>query len=324
MTGATGFIGLNIVTALRAANHEVRAYVRPTANRRYLDRFEVDYRVGELADLETLIATLRGADAVIHTAGNTSCDFRQWQALQAANVQSTANLITAAVRVGVRRIIYTSTTSTIGACNNPAVQSVESTPLIGFRARSPYARTKLQAETLLLQSRQQGLEPIILNPAEVIGPFDHNLQWGRIVIATALRCLPFIPPGSGSFCAAADVAQAHVSALTRGDVGGRHILAGHDLSFAALIEAIADRAQVPAEPLSRAPYGWLRFRALAQERLGRWWPGEPPVDAYRMRVFAGHYRFSSRKAEAELGYSSRPPAQMIDECYSWYRDYGFL
>lgn len=324
VTGATGFLGLNIVSALLAAGYSVQAYVRPSSKTKYLDRFPVQRHVGELSDLQALKAAMAGCRYVIHSAGNTSCDPKDIDALLAANVQSTENVIEAARGNGVERIVFTSTTSTVGASNDPRRRHDETEPLTGFRSRSPYARTKQLAERALFSARASGIEAIALNPAEVIGPFDHNLQWGRIVIATAAGRLPFIPPGSGSFCAAQDVAQAHVSALTQGRSGERYILAGHDAPFQRIIESAAALAGVKVSPANHMPYALQRGAAIVRERLGHLGAGKPPVDSYRMRVFGGHYLFDSRKAETELGYRSRPVEEMVRDCYLWYRENGFI
>ena len=148
MTGANGFVGLNIVNALIAAGHRVTAYVRAGSNISFLEPFGVRIVRGSLDDVAAVTAAMRGAQAVIHTAGNTSCNRRDLPALIAANVHGTQNVVTAAITNGVSRIVYTSTTSTIGAPAG-AQPADETTPLRGFRARSPYAITKQRAEEIV-------------------------------------------------------------------------------------------------------------------------------------------------------------------------------
>ncbi|WP_284209333.1 NAD-dependent epimerase/dehydratase family protein, partial [Chitiniphilus shinanonensis] len=214
LTGATGFVGLNIVQALLAAGHDVACLVRPQARRQYLERLPVALVPGRLDDAAGLAAALRGMDAVIHAAGDTSCLMRDLPRLTATNVEGTRAVLGAARRAGVRRLVYTSTTSTIGSTGQPGMAADETMPLQPWRAASPYARTKLEAERLVRDAR--GLDAIVLNPAEVLGAWDHTLQWGRIVLAVATGQLPFVPPGSGTFAPADAVAEAHVAALTRG------------------------------------------------------------------------------------------------------------
>ncbi|TJZ77670.1 NAD-dependent epimerase/dehydratase family protein [Chitiniphilus eburneus] len=320
LTGATGFVGLNIVQALHAAGHDVLCHVRPQARRQYLDRLPVAVVAGQLGDVPGLAAAMRGIDAVIHTAGDTSCLPCDLPRLTETNVEGTRAVLEAARRSGVRRVVYTSTTSTIGSTETPGMAADETMPLQAWRAASPYGRTKLAAETLVREAR--GVEGIVLNPAEVLGAWDHTLQWGRIVLAVASGRLPFMPPGSGTFAPAADVADAHVAALTRGVPGERYILGGHHLTFTRLITEMAIVTGGSAAPLSRRPYALQRLEA----QLRQWLPplAPPAVDAYRMRVFGGHHLFDDGKARQHLGYGAQPIRQAIEACFAWYREHGFL
>ncbi|WP_067710187.1 NAD-dependent epimerase/dehydratase family protein [Erwinia sp. ErVv1] len=323
LTGANGFVGLNVVTALLAAGHQVTAWVRPTSNLTFLKPLGVDLLQGELHDRVALRTAMERHDAVIHTAGNTSSNRRDWPLLEAANIAGTHAVTDAALESGIARLVYTSTTSTIGARNDPYALATEETPLRGFRARNPYAISKLRAETLVRRACDRGLSAVILNPAEVLGAFDYSMQWGRMVLAVYHNQLPFMPPGGASFCAAADVGQAHVSALTRGRSGENYIIAGTNAHYTELIAKIESvllrKVDVPQTHYSRF---WLK--TLLQEKLPWLVRGEPVVDAYRLRVFGGVYYFSSAKAERELGYQPTSLRRMVSDCASWYEANGFI
>lgn len=321
MTGATGFVGLNIVTALLAAEHDVVCHLRPGARRKYLERLPVTLVEGDVCDTQALRPLMQGAECVIHTAGNTSCNWRDIDALRAANVDSTRSLLEAARHCGVRRLVYTSSTATIGS--SPAAPGAdEQTALRGWRAGSPYARTKLAAEALLMAARD--IETIILNPAEVVGAWDHSLQWGRIVLAVAADQLPFVPPGAGTFSPADAVAQAHVAALTRGLCGQRYILGGEHWSFARFIEEAGQACGRPVRPRDTTPYALQRLQARLREAFQPLGLGAPAVDAYRMRVFGGAHLFDDTRARRELGYAPGPVRNAVAAAYHWYQEHGFL
>lgn len=323
LTGANGFVGLNVVKALLAANHQVTAYVRASSNVSFLEPFGVTLVRGELHDGQRLRAAMEGHDGVIHTAGNTSSHPRDWPLLAAVNVDGTRAVIDAALACGIPRLVYTSTSSTIGAHNDPAAQASEDTALAGFRAKNPYAQSKLQAEALVYRACDRGLSAVILNPAEVLGEYDYSMQWGRMVLAVAYNQLPFLPPGGASFCGAGDVGAAHVSALTNGRVGERYLIAGANTRYSELISTI--EAVVPCQAdRPQTPYSSVYLKTWLQEKLPWLVRGEPVVDAYRLRVFGGVYYFSSAKAERELGYRPSPLRQMVEECVSWYRVNGFI
>ncbi|NIF21652.1 NAD-dependent epimerase/dehydratase family protein [Candidatus Pantoea multigeneris] len=323
ITGANGFVGLNVVKALVAAQHQVTAYVRASSNVAFLSRFGVKLVQGELHDSVALRAAMTGQDAVIHTAGNTSSNPRDWPLLEAVNINGTRCVVDAALETGIARLVYTSTTSTIGAHDTPQAEATEETALTGFRAGNPYAKSKLQAEALIYRACDRGLSAVILNPAEVLGAYDYNMQWGRMVLAVIHNQLPFMPPGGASFCSATAVGEAHVRALSQGNAGERYILAGANVRYTDLISEIEAVTECQAT-LSRPPYAWFYLKTLLQEKFPRLIPGEPILDAYRLRVFKGTYYFSSAKAERFLGYQPVSLSQMVEECASWYRANGFI
>lgn len=322
MTGANGFVGLNIVSALKAAEHRVTAFVRPESKVTYLEPFDVSIVRGDLGNPAQVTAAMQGAEAVIHTAGNTSCYMRDLPLLQEVNVRGTQNIVAAAIANRVKRIVYTSTTSTIGASSGQRPAN-EETPLTGFRARSPYGITKRLAEKAVLSAQERGVECVILNPAEVVGAYDHTMQWGRMVLAVSANQVPFVPPGGGSFCSAAAVGRAHVSALTSGKSGERYILGGENASFSHFLDTAAKVIGNTFDaPGTR--YSWIYLQALLQEKLAPLVPGKPIIEPYRIRVFGGTYYFDSSKAEEALAYRSVPLEQMLRDCSDWYRRHSFI
>jgi len=323
ITGANGFVGLNIVKALVAEGHEVTAYVRASSNVAFLEPFGVTLVRGELHDRQALRAAMTGHEGVIHTAGNTSSNARDWPLLEAVNIEGTRQVTEAALECGITRLVFTSTTSTIGANDNPGEEATEATSLNGFRAKNPYAKSKLQAEELVYRACDRGLSAVILNPAEVLGAYDYSMQWGRMVLAVNYNQLPFMPPGGASFCGAGDVGQAHVNALTKGRSGERYIIAGANTRYTGLIETIEAVVQRKVD-LPQINYSRFYLKTLLQEKLPWLVRGEPVLDAYRLRVFSGTYYFSSAKAERELGYQPASLNQMVSDCASWYRANGFI
>lgn len=347
ITGGNGFVGLNIVEALLAEGHQVHALVRSNSQTQFLDHLDLSSGdrpllkkiEGQLTDTGLLRTIMQDVDAVIHTAGLTSSDKNDSDKLWHTNVECTKNICEAMIDVGIKRLVYTSTTSTIGANNSNVEQANEETQLRGFRRNNPYGRSKFEAEQLVLRAVEKGLEPIILNPAEVVGRYDYNFQWGRIVLAVYHNALPFMPPGGGSFCHSQAVGQAHVNALTKGRPGERYILAGADIKYREYIETICrildTTINIPTnnywlmvfkaavfENIYKA--GYLKLReAILSEPPSKPLPA-PAAEAYRMRVFAGHYYFSSEKARLELNYQPRDIDAMLRDSIGWYYSTGII
>ena len=320
VTGAAGFVGLNIVKACMEAGHETFAHVRAGSNLTWLDQMGATCREADILDAEGMKKAAEGVEAIIHCAAHTSGFRKDRDLVMRTNIDGAKNVVEAALANGVRRIVYTGTTSTVGSHSDgrPADETV---PVNGYRAKSQYAVSKLAAEKIILEARQRGLEVIVLKPAEVLGAFDYRFQWGTVVKMVHDGKLPFLPLGAASFCHAEEVGRAHVTALTGGRDGESYILAGTDTPLPEMVETIARviGKPMPPKPFFNSP---LMFRTVfgCMELFG----ATPPLDQTRLRVFYEKLLFGSEKAIRELGFAVRPLEEMIEACYGWYQDNGLL
>ena len=323
LTGAPGFLGLNIAKSLAEAGHETTALVRSTSRTDYLQKFDVRIEVCDLRDREGLLAACRGMEGVIHCAAFTSNFAKDAQAVFETNVNGTRNVVEAALASGVRRFVHTGTTSTIGY-NEDGTPADEELPVSGFRAESPYSQSKVAAERIVLDAVPRGLRAVILSPAEIVGPYDYHFGWGSFILALKKGEAPFIPSGGASFCHSEEVARTHREVLCdeKGRVGERYILAGTDAKLKTFYETVCRVADCPM-PSMNIPYFMIRTLFALKENLHPLLP-LPPVDGIRLRTWYKDIYFSSKKAEKELGYRARPLGEMVEEAHDWYRDNGYL
>ncbi len=170
--------------------------------------------------------------------------------------------------------------------------------------------------------RAEGIETVCLNPALVFGPgevYRRTLPLFRLV---KWGLLPLVPPGGTTLCDVRDVATAHVAALTRGEPGARYILGGPQLTFRQLATTIAE-VTGGARPIAVLPAALLRAAALPIAALAR--AGLPlPVSPGNL-AYLGHYGYyASARAEAALGYHTRPAAETLADAARWYASQGLL
>src|ERR1039457_3432874 len=109
VTGASGFIGANLVHELLACQHEVKALLRPRSDLRGLRGAEFERVEGDLSDGVRLKAAMRGCDWCFHVAASYHLWLRDYRPMYAANVEGTRNVIEAAGGAGCLRLGYTST-----------------------------------------------------------------------------------------------------------------------------------------------------------------------------------------------------------------------
>jgi nucleoside-diphosphate-sugar epimerase len=192
----------------------------------------------------------------------------------------------------------------------------EATPSRAASHPVNYFRTKWLAEQEVLGAVPRGLPACVLNPGNILGPYDSQ-TWARSFRMAKQRKLPFLPPGGGPFCHVQDVVRAAVAAVERGRVGERYVLGGQHASYEQLFDRVCELLGVPRPPVAPA---WL-FSTLAVlsdgwSRISRHEPDLTPDMAGALGI---DFDARSTKAERELGYHSQPFATQVQSAFDWLR-----
>ena len=313
ITGASGFVGRNMLDRLTAGDWEVTALYRPGRKPAWAERYAVHWAEGDLLSEDSLSRTLPPeVDAVFHVAADTSIWRRNNARQRRVNVEGTHNLVEAALRAGAKRFIHTSTWNVYGL-----EQGVidEDTPQLGRASWISYNRTKAEAEDLIRAAISRGLNAVFVNPSHIIGRYDTE-NWARMITLVEKGKLPGIPPGSGSFCHAEQVARAQISAVKAGRVGENYLLGGTDASFLQVIRIIGEITQ---SPVPKRPMPALLLKAYAQvlAAISRITAREPMLTPEGAAMVTEHPRVASNKAERELDYRPVDLRTMLLDAYRW-------
>jgi dihydroflavonol-4-reductase len=321
VTGGTGFLGRHVVEKLTSLGWRVVALHRPTSDVTHLQAHGVTLAVGSITDAESLFRAMpEGCDAVFHVAGNTSL-WSAGDALQThENVDGTRFVVETAIARKARRLVHTSTEGAWGEQHGVFDETAKSSAL-----ESPvnYERSKYLGELEVDEGVAQGLEACIMCPGHVVGKYD-GAQWARVITLVARGQLPGIPPGSGTFAHAGEVAKAHIAAVDRGRSGERYLLGGAPATYLEMVTLIGRLTgkKVPA----KATPGWA-LRALG--RVSEWGsyvtrraPTMTPEIAATMT--RPPHSFKSDKAMKELGYEAVSLEDMLRESYEWLKGEGLL
>ena len=207
VTGATGFVGSEVVKQLLAAKHAVRALVREGSEAKIEQRDQIEIHHGDATDAASLVGALDGCDALIHLIGIIREFPGRQITYQRLHVATTENLIAAATAQGVRRYLHMS--------SNGARKS----------GSTGYHRTKWQAEELV---RAADLDWTIFRPSMIFGPECPFVA----MLAELIRRLPVVPVvGDGRYrmqpVALEQVAASFVAALAMPQtIGATYALGG--------------------------------------------------------------------------------------------------
>ena len=307
ITGATGFLGAEVVRQALAQGHTVRVLRRATSSLARLEGLAVEHVVGDVIDAASVHAALEGVEACIHCAGDTSYYVGDTARLRAVNVVGVHHVVEGARKAGVRRLVVTSSVATVGF--DRGGRPVDETCAFNWPSAMPYMETKWEGEKFALAASGGGLEVVAINPTTLLGPGGMNVSEEQYLRDILEQRLPGVAPGGATAGDVADAAAAHLAALTRGRPGQRYIVGGHHVTHRQFVEdfARAFGVQVPRTTLP----GWLvrglGAGALLGERLGvRLSQASTPI---RLGAYGVYH--SSALAEAELGFRARPWEEIV-------------
>jgi dihydroflavonol-4-reductase len=330
VTGASGFIGANLVHELVARGHRVKALLRAGSDLRGLRGVEFERVEGDLSDRERLVAQMRGSDWCFHVAASYHLWLRDYRPMYAANVEGTRNVIEAAGKAGCLRIIYTSTVGCIGlpkvVVDGEVVPTDESTPVTEAQMSNHYKRSKWQAEQVALSLARRGLPVVIVNPTAPVGPRDVKpTPTGQVIVDFLNRAMPAYLDTGLNWVHVRDVAVGHILAAEKGRVSERYIL-GHaqgNWTMAQAFSVLEDLTEVKA-PGMRIPYWVALAAAYANEGVAKITGTPPKAPLAGVRMAKYKMFFNPAKSIKELGLPQTLPKQALADAIQWFRDNGYV
>lgn len=329
VTGASGFIGANLVDVLNEHGHEVRALLRPGADTRGLEGATYEAVPGDLQDREALVRGLDGCDWCFHVAASYHLWLPDYAPMYAANVDGTRRVIETAQAAGCSRIVYTSTVGCIGlpqSVNGRVTPTDETTPVGEAQMSNHYKRSKWLAEVAARELASRGAPVVIVNPSAPIGPRDVKpTPTGKVIVDFLNRAMPAYLDTGLNWVHVRDVATGHVLAAEKGRIGERYILGNADGNWdmPRVLGVLSEITGLPA-PSMRVPYGVALAAAYVNEAVAGLTrrPPKAPVAGVKM----GRYKmwFNPAKAIRELGLPQTPPRQALEDAVEWFRANGYV
>ncbi|MFQ6117736.1 MAG: hopanoid-associated sugar epimerase, partial [Candidatus Bipolaricaulia bacterium] len=252
VTGATGFIGANVVRVLVEKNYKVRALVRPGSDRRNLEGLDIELAEGDVRDRDSIKRAVEGCGLVFHVAALYSFWVRPRRLIYEVNVEGTRNVLQAALEQRVERVVHTSSVAALGLREDKKPAD-EETPVDFKKIIGDYKKSKYLAERVALEFSKE-LPVVIVNPSFPVGPYDIKpTPTGQVIVDFLNRKMPAYMETGMNVVAVEDVGVGHLLAAERGKVGERYILGGENLTMRELLTLLAEITGLPA-PKLRLPY----------------------------------------------------------------------
>ncbi|MCZ7582003.1 MAG: NAD-dependent epimerase/dehydratase family protein [Deltaproteobacteria bacterium] len=308
LTGATGFLGKNLLRRLLNDGERVSVLVRG-ASRLGVRHENLTVHEGDLEDRDAVAGAMRGATQVYHVAAAVKEWVKDWSVFDRVNVAAYEQLLNIAADEGALRIVHTSSFMALGHSDGPGIGD-ETMPRDPDHFHNPYERTKFLAQQIDEKFIQRGAPIVVVQPGVIFGPGE--VTEGNIVVVMlrdmATGKFPGIPGHGGQrwcYSFVDDVVEGHLLAMSKGRVGESYVLGGDNVTLDELVD-LASKHLGRKVPRRHLPLGLLRVSARMME-WGARLTGKPPMlTAGKVGVLEHNWAYSSEKAVRELGYRPTP------------------
>lgn len=326
VTGATGLVGSYVAERLLADGCEVRALVRAEAQTGWLGARGVELVQGDVRDEHALRRAAHGCDGIVHAAAHVS-PTGTWQTFHDLNVVATARVVSAAAAAGARLLHVSSVAVYGGTGRYRDAPTDEDVPFAPLRPDNHYARSKREAEALVLDAHASGrVWAAAVRPDVVYGVRDRQFV-PRVARLLRHGFAPLLAGGRSTLAVvhAANVADGIARALSCDAAGGRayNLANDFDVTVERLVHLAGEGLGRRVRPVHLS--GRLARGALTLARGASAAVGGSGLLAHLETTLLFLMRdnpFTSGRARRELGWN--PPVRPevgIPQAFRWWREH---
>ncbi|PHQ79833.1 MAG: oxidoreductase [Phycisphaera sp.] len=321
VTGGTGFTGGRLAQMLKEQGDKVVTLARQGSKTDKLIQAGVEIVTGDIRSRDDVLRAAKGCQKIYHIAALYRSAKHPDSVYHDVNVGGTENVLHAAEKLGVDRVVHCSTVGVHGKVK--ALPVDENAP---FAPGDIYQETKLAGEIKAKEASERGQPVVIARPAGIYGPGDMRF----LKLFSTIQSGKFRMIGSGKvvyhFTYVDDLCQGFMACAEHPDaVGGTYILCGknyHPLTevvqiVADSVGATAKRGSIPVWPVMLA--------AVCCEAVCKPFGIEPPLYRRRLDFFIKDRAFTGQKARTEIGFEPNFSLQQgFRKTAAWYFAEGLL
>ncbi|OUS26443.1 hypothetical protein A9Q99_18075 [Gammaproteobacteria bacterium 45_16_T64] len=315
--GASGFLGSHIVKQLAQQGYAVRIMVRASSNLDALEGLNYEKSIGDVLDVPSLEAAMKGCDWVFHSAVDTRAWLFNSGPLYQTNVLGVVNAVNAAKTCNIKRFVLTSSLVTVG--RNPSGIADESCIPNNDDLFTDYMRTRFLAEKYILDAfTESGFPAIACCVSNTYGADDlQPTPHGNLIKQVAFGRVPVYLKAQSECVGVVDAAQALILAAEKGRPGERYIISERYVSNRELFITAEKRAGL-SRLVGGVPTSMVYLCTKVVGVFSRLFSLDLVLTANSAKLLYQTWPLSNSKAKKELGWEPRPIHDSIEEAVDSY------
>lgn len=320
VTGGTGFLGRHLVQQLVARGEQVRVFARSFDLE--LADLGVELVEGSLTDPQDVRRATEGVTHVYHLAGLVERNPKRAHIMYDLHVEGTRHLLDALRDQPVVKIVYASTSGTVGVSKDPDFIADERSATAEQVVKNwPYYLSKIYAERVVDRFVDKHNMPIVtMRPTLLLGPGDRKQSSTGDVLRFLQKKIPATVEGGLSFVDVRDAADAFILAMEHGKPGQRYLLGACNLTTEQFFRRLSDLSGVRA-PWLPLPDKAMVFGTKLFDRAMRALGKEAALDPVSVEMARHYWYIDSTKAQEELGFKPRNANDTLRDTIDWLRAY---
>ena len=238
ITGGSGHVGANLVRELTKQNFKVRC-IDFDGDHRAFEGYDVELIKGNITNIESIEAAFKGVDIVFHTAAVISLVRKDRNIIRSVNVTGTKNVCELSLKYGIKKLIHFSSVDAF--IREPVDQELlEDRPLVTDRGAVPYDLSKADAQRIVYDYCEKGLDASIIHPSGIFGPNDFKPSlFGQEFINIANGKRPYTVNIGYDYVDVRDLCTTAITCVEKGESKQNYIVGGNYIDFVAIGEVMS-------------------------------------------------------------------------------------
>ncbi|MBS3124153.1 NAD-dependent epimerase/dehydratase family protein [Candidatus Woesearchaeota archaeon] len=328
VTGASGCLGASLVSSLVQKKCLVRIFIPTGTWHPFLDKLDIEVIYGDITKEDEVVKAIQDCNYIYHVAGIVSYNVMDNDLMYKVNYLGTKNVLEAAKKLNVKKVVVTASTAGIGIPNdkNSPLSEHSEFNLKKYR-KIMYMYSKYLCIEECEKYAKDGLNVSMVSPTTFIGQGDIAMHMGKVIKKIKEGKMIFAPPGGNSFISVDDIVEAHQLVMEKGKSGENYIFSDENLTYLQTFNIIAQTIKSKeikiTIPLAVLPI--TKAILLTIERTMQLFEKRTPLPAAALDFSFKYRYFDSSKARNELCWKPKVTfKEAVKKAVEFYEDSGLL